>query len=413
MSTTDHRQAHTVAVIYPYLHHYRKPVFCELTRQSDSGFNYDFYSGYEANVTSLDTIDVTLANLPPEKGGLRWQFLHNRWFGGLFLWQRGVLEIAGNPRYDTVVFFGSMYYLSTWIGTLIAKRRGKRVLMWTHGVYHNKGGFKEWVRRRFYSLADGLLLYGNQARNILIDRGVDARRLYVIFNSLDHPAQVRFRESQARDSRSSIRKRLFEKPEKPLLMVIGRLIDRKKIDQLLSAMAQLKSAGNTYNLIIVGAGPEMDNLIAKTKAMDLKSEICFYGACHEEEELAGLFSAADLCVSPGAIGLMVMHAMVYGLPVITHNDPLDQGPEFEAIIENRTGAFFQKNDIGSLAEAIHTWLKANRNREDVARECQGIVDRYYTPEFQTKIINAAVSGIPATSLPLGEGPYAPSSRKSE
>lgn len=50
---------------------------------------------------------------------------------------------------------------------------------------------------------------------------------------------------------------------------------------------------------------------------------------------------ADLCVSPGNVGLTAMHSLVFGCPVITHNCFEWQMPEFEAIQPGITGDFLR------------------------------------------------------------------------
>lgn len=77
----------------------------------------------------------------------------------------------------------------------------------------------------------------------------------------------------------------------------------------------------------------------QVKSYNLANNIWFYGACYDEIKNAALIYNADLCVSPGNVGLTAMHSMVFGTPVITHNDFKWQMPEFEAIEPGKTGDF--------------------------------------------------------------------------
>ena len=54
--------------------------------------------------------------------------------------------------------------------------------------------------------------------------------------------------------------------------------------------------------------------------LNLQDQIWFYGACYDESKLGELIFNADLCVSPGNVGLTAVHSMGYGTPVITHNN---------------------------------------------------------------------------------------------
>jgi glycosyltransferase involved in cell wall biosynthesis len=52
------------------------------------------------------------------------------------------------------------------------------------------------------------------------------------------------------------------------------------------------------------------------KERKLDDFIVFYGESYNERELAPLIALADVCVSPGNVGLTAIHALTYGTPVI-------------------------------------------------------------------------------------------------
>lgn len=89
---------------------------------------------------------------------------------------------------------------------------------------------------------------------------------------------------------------------------------------LVNAVAELKTKGENYNLVFVGNGLEGENLKARVKGLGLTDEVWFYGVCYDEKTNAELIYNADLCVAPGTVGLTAMHTMVFGTPVISHND---------------------------------------------------------------------------------------------
>jgi glycosyltransferase involved in cell wall biosynthesis len=94
------------------------------------------------------------------------------------------------------------------------------------------------------------------------------------------------------------------------ILFVGRLQERKRIDHLLKACAQLESKPR---LVIAGDGPEREKLEALAQETYPGAE--FIGARHGAE-LQPYFAAADLFVLPGTGGLAVQEAMSYGLPVI-------------------------------------------------------------------------------------------------
>ena len=104
------------------------------------------------------------------------------------------------------------------------------------------------------------------------------------------------------------------RPEKlsktPEVLFIGRLQERKRIDNLLRAAASLPVQPH---LVIVGDGP------ARSALQELASQVYPEAEFPGErvgKDLFPYFEAADLFVLPGTGGLAVQQAMAQGLPVI-------------------------------------------------------------------------------------------------
>jgi glycosyltransferase involved in cell wall biosynthesis len=234
------------------------------------------------------------------------------------------------------------------------------------------------LKKIFFSLASGIFLYGNYAKKLMIDKGFKEDKLHLIYNSLDYDEQIAIRKTL---TLSNIFKNHF-KNNYPNLIFIGRLTKVKQLDILLYALFKL----NQYNLTLVGDGEMKEKLSDLAKNMNLEDRIWFYGASYNETELSELIYNADLCVSPGNVGLTAMHAMVYGCPVITHDNFPYQMPEFEAIESGKTGIFFKQNNINSLVETIQKWFQSEFDRETIRLNCYKVIDEKYNPHYQLKIL---------------------------
>jgi glycosyltransferase involved in cell wall biosynthesis len=135
---------------------------------------------------------------------------------------------------------------------------------------------------------------------------------------------------------------------KPVVLFVGRLQARKRIDLLLQACAALPSILRPH-LIIVGDGPERNALEALAKTVYPAAE--FSGAKHGAE-LADYFCKADLFVLPGTGGLAVQEAMSYGLPVI-----MGQGDGTnDQLVRPGNGWQIPPNEISALVGTLHTAL---------------------------------------------------------
>ena len=215
--------------------------------------------------------------------------------------------------------------------------------------------------------------------------------MFVVYNSLDYPNQICLREHLQPDVLASRKKKFFNHPDYPVLLFVGRLTPAKKLEQLILAAEALHRIGERVNILIVGDGQDREILSSLCEQKKLQPYVVFYGECYDEEELAALIALADVCVSPGNVGLTAIHSLTYGTPVITHNNPLEQGPEFEAIVHGATGMFFEQGSIDLLTETIRTWLQDHiLNREQLRKKCYNIIDKYYNPAFQAKIIRSAL-----------------------
>jgi len=387
----------SVAIMQPYIPHYREPIFNLLSRQQFPAPEYTLYASTKAGIT-IKTSEPNKASVAPEDGGLRWLFTKTIWLGKIYIWQSFNIPVAFSLKYNAVIYPGYMYDISTWISILIAKLLRKRTIMWTHGYIKREIGIRGFIKKLFYKLSDGFLLYGNYARQIMIENGFNPDELYVVYNSLDYERQCSIRNKLTEDILKNLKGNLFAYPELPVLLYVGRLTHVKKLDMIIEVTKKLVLKGLPVNAFFIGSGPEQENLRAKAKQLDIDKYIVFYGPCYSEEELGPLISLADICVAPGEIGLTCMHSLVYGTPVITHDNPDNQMPEWEAIQPDKTGALFRQDNLDDLANVIEAWLKQKRCREAIRKECQKIIDSCYNPKYQLQIINGAISGIPATEF---------------
>lgn len=311
-------------------------------------------------------------------------------FKGKAYWQTSVLNYLRSD-YSHYIILGDERCLSTWLFLLLSKfYPRKKIYLWTHGAYGKESLPIRVVEKLFYNLVDGTFLYGDYARDIMIRRGFSPHKLHTIHNSLNYEQQLKLRKT---DLSSDIYKKHFDNND-PVIIVIGRLNVRKKLPMLIDAVANLRNRDCCYNLVLIGSGDDKKELELRVKNHNIERYVWFYGACYDEKENAVLLSNADLCVLPGDIGLTAIHCMMFGVPVISHNAYQFQGPEFEAIKEGVTGAFFEHDNQVSLESSIETWFKKNAsNRNDVRNACYKEIDTQWTPSYQLEIINKVISAV--------------------
>ena len=365
---TDITDSPKLCVLYNFAPRYREAIF----KAIDDRWDADWYFG--SNSTDIKGLDLSVLK--------RSVVLTNKSLKGHWYWQKGATSLL-KKTYSTYFLLGDPYCVSSWIMALRIKffSKHKKLYFWTHGWYGKEGRMTKIIKKMFFKLATGVFLYGNYAKELMIQEGFPESKLFVIHNSLDYYNQKRIRE---RISGNGIYRAHFEN-DNPTLIFIGRLTKVKRLDLLIEAVASLNKSEVACNVVFVGDGTERANLKQLARQMGIEKHCWFYGACYDEKQNAELIYNADLCVAPGNVGLTAMHAMVFGTPVISHDDFKWQMPEFEAIKPGRTGDFFKKDSLPSLTDTIQTWLWTHKDRAIVRKACYDEIDNYWTPDYQMSV----------------------------
>ncbi len=302
--------------------------------------------------------------------------------------QVGLLKMLRSD-YDTYIICAEIRNISSWFFLILRKFffPHKRVYAWEHGLLGKEGCIKIQVYKFQHWLMTGAFVYNERSVKIMEEHGVPVNKLHCIYNSLDYDTQLSIRMAL---KPSLIYQNHFDNDFRNIIF-IGRLTKVKRFDLLLNAVAELKTRGERINITFIGDGVERLRMEQIIKELDIKDQVWFYGACYDEQKNAELIYNADLCVSPGNIGLTAMHVLMFGCPAITNDDFNHQMPEFEAIKDGVTGAFFKAGDSGSLANTISRWFLCHSDRECVRKACCNEIDTKWNPHNQIRILKSVLS----------------------
>ena len=368
---------------------YRYPVFREISGGDPGEGQVVIYADPREDPSKIRLAPTEFCNLDTGDGGIRWVPIRSLYYRRVCFWQTGLQALALFGRCRVIVYWGEAHRLSTWISAILARLVGKRVVFWTHGIYGNEGAVKRLIRTCFYRLADVLLLYGQHGRQHLERAGIPADRLWVINNSLDVKAQLTLVDSVNRGDLANLRKQYCDDSER-LFIFVGRLEPQKRLDMLVEAVALLWKSGVKSKTLLIGTGSEQDSLTRQAKRLGVEEFIVFYGECYEDAKVLPMLCMADICVSPGEVGLTAMHALISGTPVITHDDLANQMPECEAVRIGESGYFFRRGDVNDLVEKMTTCLEALNSGQITRHSCRSVVEKEYTPEYQRSVFYRAV-----------------------
>ncbi|MEO9513936.1 MAG: glycosyltransferase [Flavobacteriaceae bacterium] len=364
-----------ICCIFNLAPHYREPIYTLM----DEKLNCDFYFGDKVK-TKIKPLNVN--NLKGYKNTVKNKFLFNTGW----IWQKGVSSLVFKP-YDFYIITGDPYIISNYVILLLSHLLNKKVFVWSHGMKANANTKRKLLEFLFFKLSHKVLIYGEYSQSIMLKRGFKKDKLIPIYNSLNYDQQKRIRENLGS---STIYKDHF-KNGKPVLAYIGRIQHSKKLDLLLRATKDLLNKGTPCNLVFIGKDVEEVGLEKLAMDLDIQENVWFYGASYDEEDIGNLIFNANVCISPGPIGLTALHSLTYGTPIITNDNFETQMPEFEIIEKGKTGDFFIDNDIKDLTLKTSQWISLDETKRNSVRKWAfEAIDKYYNPHYQIKVLKKLV-----------------------
>jgi glycosyltransferase involved in cell wall biosynthesis len=157
--------------------------------------------------------------------------------------------------------------------------------------------------------------------------------------------------------------------EATVLLFVGRLVERKGVDDLLRAFAIVRSRFPRARLSIVGDGPQKKDLVKLTEQLQLSDSVDFRGTrvgAELDQEYARcaafVLPSKDVATDTASegLGLALIEASMHAKPLIGTR----HGGIIEIVKQGENGILVPPGDPTSLAEAM-TEILAN---EDQARE---------------------------------------------
>lgn len=220
-------------------------------------------------------------------------------------------------------------------------------------LFHLKQWIIMLIRRYCYAKADGALAYSSLGKSIMPTYGMQEERVFVTFNTGDSEALLNVKQQV-----------LQESPILPAnsrrIIHVGRLVKWKRVDLLIEAFSKILSEFPDAELLIVGDGPERENLVKQTKELNIDQKVRFTGSIYDPKTMGAYMSASSIYVLAGMGGLSINDAMAYSLPIICS---VCDGTERDLVTNNINGLFFQENNAEDLYDKIRLLLIDPQLRE--------------------------------------------------
>lgn len=307
-----------VIFLLNYVPHYRKPVYNEL------GSKYD--------VTILHSGSPSATENDNYK-----EIIVKSYQIGKFYLQIGVLKTLRANNYDSIIAMFDLAWISYILINFIYPGR---IIYWGHRYSSNRSA--NLLRTLIMKTCRSNILYSDIEVNRMAASGIDERKIFIAHNTLLVPNK----EDCSNNS-------------KDRFIFVGRAQKRKRVDMLITAFKNiLNKLDSETKLYVVGDGKENERLKEIVKNLELTGRVIFTGAVHDNAELKTYFSKSYAYISPGPVGLGLLHSFAYGVPVVTL-DYGKHGPEYHNIIDNENGLLF--NNINELERIIVNLEKNKKN----------------------------------------------------
>ena len=322
-----------LGLVQRVLPEYRIPFFELLAESCEGGLS--IFGGEARPHEAIQTAQTPpKVNLTPANNRhfLRGKF-YLCWQGGLLRWLKTwnpeVLILEANPR-----------YLSSPSAVRWMHRHHRPVIGWGLGAPTGSGstaGIRRSFQRSFLKQFDALITYSQTGFEQYQQLGFDPERIFIAPNA-----------AAAKPARAPAVREPVYPDGKAVLLFVGRLQARKRVDVLLQACASLPELMQP-RLWIIGDGPEKPGLEKLAQTIYPQAE--FLGAKFGTD-LGPFFDQADLFVLPGTGGLAVQQAMAHGLPVIVGEADGTQAD----LVKPDNGVLVQPGSVEALRIALQDLL---------------------------------------------------------
>ena len=207
--------------------------------------------------------------------------------------------------------------------------------------------FYQWCEKRCGRMTHALICLNPDDRQIAIDElEVDPGRVHLIANGVDVQAFQPIENDEVRKAERL--RRLGGDPERPVVMMVGRLWNQKKPILFVQAAIQLIQNGCPAEFYLAGEGGLRSELEQAITEAGLADRIHLLGW---RDDVAELVPLADAIVLPSlweGMPIVLLEAHACGVPIVASDIPGNR----ECVIDGVDGYLVPKNDLESLSERI-------------------------------------------------------------
>jgi glycosyltransferase involved in cell wall biosynthesis len=178
------------------------------------------------------------------------------------------------------------------------------------------------------------------------------------------------------DFKRKSRKQLNLNENKIYLISVGRMVERKGYKYLVEALKRLPK---NVNAIILGEGPEKENLLKLAKKLKVENRLILPGFVSEEEKFQYLDNADIYVLSSlhEGFGIVLQEAMQVGLPIVATNN----GGQIDFVKEGENGFLVEPKNSKLIAQKIEEIIKNDNLKNKMSQKNKKEIDKFGIKEI--------------------------------
>lgn len=213
-------------------------------------------------------------------------------------------------------------------------------------------------RKKILTEADRIIAVSNFIGSVAEQIGVDKNKIKIIYNSIDFIDEGAVVNSEVEKIKSSF-------GGAKIIATACRLTLWKGVDGIIKVMPKLKEKFGQIVLLVLGDGPELENLKNLAKKLDVENNVKFLGRV-KHGEVANYFTAADLFIlntNYEAMSHTLLEVMRVKTPIIATTS----GGNLEVIENNKDGLLISYNNEKELYLAVVKILDSKNLADELVK----------------------------------------------
>ncbi len=278
------------------------------------------------------------------------------------LGKKYVIRFAGDSAWETAVS-------NNWTNDYIADFQKK--------VYNDRIEKIKNKRKKILVNADKVIAVSNFMANIAREIGVKEDKIKIIYNSADFMDKLEINQNEVDDIKFRYGGNArFDREARRAKIVITscRLTIWKGVDGIIKILPELiKKIGNV-NFLVLGDGPEMENLKKLAEEYNISENVHFLGRIKHEDTIK-YFKVADLYILNSnfeGLSHALLEVMKTGAPIIATN----AGGNPELIEDDKDGLLINYNNGEEILSASIKILTNKQLAKDLSMSAKEKVKRF-------------------------------------